>query len=706
MTISVELLRAVAHGLFDVAAVSAVLALVALAVARVPGIGPGTRSRWWSAVAIVPLLAFAVALLQPLALRDIAGRAVPAPLAGAILVDPLDALRHAANASTNARALAVPHDVALVADDSPKSPFPWLPLALALWFAVAVVRSVRVLASVVRAHRIVARSSPASLAPETFARAGGSAPTIFENVVADAVKARVALRVHDGLDSPVAVGLTRRAVVVPARLASSLPAAELRAVVLHEIAHLRRRDDWVYLFERLACAVLWFDPILHLAVRASATSREVACDAAAARATGARTCATALWRSASLLYGGESHRTAPALLSGVPLVERVEALLRPAATSSRRTVAAAVALALLASSASALVVLRAPAYASSDSGLTATGSMRTRRASFALVKLNGGRVLVAGGMIANHNFTANAELYDPSRGTFEPTGSLAEGRTGLSGTLLADGRVLIAGGWTNQGSITASTEIYDPATARFMPGPPMHSPRAGQTATILRDGTVLFTGGAVENNVSTPTAEIYDPRKRTFASVAPMPQGRFAHTATLLRDGRVLVAGGIDGQSSFRSTLLFDPATRAFAPGPAMLEPRSKHAATLLADGSVLVAGGGSDNGWRSRLDVAERYEPKSNRFVPAGTMHVHRFKIAESTVRLANGDVLVAGGGERAELYDAAHDRFRLIDGSMGNARNLGAAVLLDDGSVLIAGGYDSADPLPTTETAQRYRS
>jgi hypothetical protein len=105
-------------------------------------------------------------------------------------------------------------------------------------------------------------------------------------------------------------------------------------------------------------------------------------------------------------------------------------------------------------------------------------------------------------------------------------------------------------------------------------------------------------------------------------------------------------------------------------------------------------------------LDDAERYDPKLNRCVRAGTMNAHRFKIGNSVVRLPNGDVLVAGGGDRVELYDAAHDRFRLIDGSMGNARNLGAAMLLDDGSVLIAGGYDSVDPLPTTDTAQRYRS
>jgi beta-lactamase regulating signal transducer with metallopeptidase domain len=700
MTIPGDLVRAVAHGLLDVTVISCVLAVVALAVARIPGVGAGTRSRWWSAVAIVPLLAFATALLQPLVLHEGAGRAVPAPIAGTVLIDPFDVLRYGTR-GTDAQLSAAPHDVALVADDSLKGAFPWLTLALALWLAIAAARFAHVLVSVVRAHRIVGRSSRAPFAPAALA---GASAAVFGDVVRDAAAARVALRVHGGLDSPVAVGLTRRAVVVPARLATSLPAAELRAVVFHEIAHLRRRDDWTYLLERVACAVLWFDPVVHLAARASATWREVACDAAAARATGARTCATALWRSASLLYGGSSHRAAPALLSGVPLVGRVEALLRPPAMSSRRTVAAAAALAVLASSAGALVVVRAPAYAVNESGLTPTGSMHTRRASFAFVKLTNGRVLVAGGMIANHDFTRNAEIYDPSHGTFEPTGSLAEGRTGLSGTLLVDGRVLIAGGWTSHG-VTASTEIYDPATGRFTAGAPMHSPRAGQTATILRDGTVLFAGGAVENNVSTPTAEIYDPRAHAFASVAPMPQGRVAHTATLLRDGRVLVAGGIDGSASFRSTLLYDPVARSFSPGPPMLEPRSKHSATRLGDGTVLIAGGGSDNSWRSRLEDTERYDPKTNRFVAAGTMHVHRFKIAESTVRLANGDVLIAGGGDRAEVYDVAQDRFRLVDGSMGNARNLGAAVLLNDGSVLIAGGYDSADPLPTTDSAQRYR-
>ena len=566
---------------------------------------------------------------------------------------------------------------------------PWVPLAVAVWLAVAAFRTSRVGVSLARAHGL------ADAAP-------GRVP---EPIACAAAAARVALRLSDDVGTPVAIGVTRRAVILPAKLAALLPASELRAVVLHEIAHLRRRDDWVYLLERLAAAVLWFDPIVHLAARASATWREIACDASAARDAGRRACATALWRSADAISAAGARSPALALLSGGVLVDRVEALLRPTATSPRRALAATVALALCASTASVVAVVRAPAYGSPGaSGLSPTGSMHTRRASFAFVKLHDGRVLVAGGMIANQNFTTAAEIYDPARGVFEPTGSLADGRVGVTGTLLGDNRVLVAGGWTSHG-VTATTELYDPATGRFTAGAPMHAPRAGQTATLLRDGRVLMAGGAVANNVSAATAELYDPRSGTFTVVAPMHEARAAHTATLLTDGRVLVAGGGDGPGSLRSTELFEPAARRFVAGPAMHEPRSKQGAQLLADGSVLIVGGGADGSWASRLDTTERYEPGANRFVPAATMHARRFKLIHATARLANGDVLVAGGNERVEVYETAHDRFRLIDGTMENARNLGGAVLLDDGSVLIAGGYANVNPLPTTETALRYR-
>jgi beta-lactamase regulating signal transducer with metallopeptidase domain len=702
MTLSADLLRALAHGLLDVTAVSAILAAAAFAVARIPGVDAGTRSRWWSAVAIVPLLTLAAAFAQPFVAEAPASGAVSTVAGGVLLVDPLDALQqygtrsHDASPSLRANAAATAPQPALA-----REPLPWLPIAVSVWLAVAAFRLARVLISAVRAHRLAAAAPAAWSRPS--ANRCSDAVTAFDAVAADVAEARVSLRVAAGMSTPVAIGLTRRDVVLPAVLANELSVPELRAVVLHEIAHLRRRDDWVHLFERLAAAVLWFDPFVHVALRASAAWRELACDAAAARTTGGRACASALWRSADVAYGARAGGAALALLSGRTLVGRVEALLRPAATSSRRAVAATLVLAVAVSVTSGIVVVRAPAYAWPGRGtLAPTGSMHTRRASFAAVRLRDGRVLIAGGMIANHNFTNAAELYDPARGIFEPTGSMSEGRVGLTGTLLPDGRVLVAGGWTSRG-LTATTEIYDPASGTFGPAAPMHRPRGGHFATMLRDGTVLFTGG--DEVEPTPTsAEIYDPRRGTFSEIAPMHEARREYTATLLDDGRVLIAGGLEDRVSVRTSELYDPMTRRFAAGPNMLAARSKHGATLLADGSVLITGGGGDYTWRDRLDSAERYNPRANRFVPAGTMNEKRFKLRDATVRLPNGDVLIAGGSDHVELYDAAHDRFRTIEPRMDNARNLASAVLLNDGSVLIAGGYASVDPLPTTETALRY--
>jgi Zn-dependent protease with chaperone function len=685
---SPDVLRALAHGILDVTAVSAILSVVAFAVARIPGVDAGARSRWWSAAAVVPVLAFAAAIAQPLVVP--ARPAAAAAYAGraAILIDPMDTLLR--TAETGATAVGAPANGApSAAPGSRPAADAWLANALALWFAFALYRVARVLVSVARAHRL----------------ATGASLVVPHALTDDAAASRVALRSREDLDTPVAIGLSRRVVIVPTRLVETLPRAELRAVVLHEIAHLRRRDDWTFLLERLACAVLWVNPLIALAARSAATWREIACDAHAARELGGRVCASALWRSASVLATAGGDRTALALLSGATLVDRVEALLRPSAASARRTLAATLALVVFAGTAGVLVAVRAPAYGFPGArGLTLTGSMHTRRASFAFVKLRDGRVLVAGGMIANHDFTNAAELYDPARGVFEPTGSLLDGRTSPTGTLLPDGRVLVAGGWTMHG-ITASAEIYDPASGRFSAAAPMTEPRAGHTATALADGTVLMAGGFHEENAASASAEVYDPRRNTFIAVGPLREPRGAHTATLLGDGRVLIAGGLNGTSALRTSELYAPATRRFTAGPAMLEPRSKHGATLLADGSVLITGGSGDSSWSGRLNTAERYDPRSNRFVAAAPMSARRFKLPNATARLPNGDVLVAGGSERVELYDAARDRFRVVGPSMDNARNFGGALLLDDGSVLIAGGYASVDPLPTTETALRYR-
>ena len=98
-----------------------------------------------------------------------------------------------------------------------------------------------------------------------------------------AVGLRTAVRwaVDARLDSPAVGGLLRPAVVIPPDLNDSLTPNQLTWVLLHELAHVRRGDLWVVVFQRVVQAVFFFNPAVHLANWIIDELREYACDDAA-----------------------------------------------------------------------------------------------------------------------------------------------------------------------------------------------------------------------------------------------------------------------------------------------------------------------------------------------------------------------------------------------------------------------------------------
>lgn len=77
---------------------------------------------------------------------------------------------------------------------------------------------------------------------------------------------------------PITFGLFRPAIVLPEKFADDLPPAQLHAVLLHEIAHVARRDPWVGLAQRLAAAFYWWCPLVHWLNQRLADLREEVCD--------------------------------------------------------------------------------------------------------------------------------------------------------------------------------------------------------------------------------------------------------------------------------------------------------------------------------------------------------------------------------------------------------------------------------------------
>ena len=75
-------------------------------------------------------------------------------------------------------------------------------------------------------------------------------------------------------------------VLIPSALIEGMERSQLRWILAHELAHVRRRDHWVRWLEWLACTVFWWNPIAWWARRRLRAAEEICCDALAVRALG------------------------------------------------------------------------------------------------------------------------------------------------------------------------------------------------------------------------------------------------------------------------------------------------------------------------------------------------------------------------------------------------------------------------------------
>jgi beta-lactamase regulating signal transducer with metallopeptidase domain len=106
-----------------------------------------------------------------------------------------------------------------------------------------------------------------------------SAVTALAEVLQQFPRVRqVKLLVSDDVRVPTALGFFRPAVVLPVWALQDLSADELKGIVLHELAHLRRWDDWTNLAQKFVKALFFFHPAMWWIDSRLALEREIACD--------------------------------------------------------------------------------------------------------------------------------------------------------------------------------------------------------------------------------------------------------------------------------------------------------------------------------------------------------------------------------------------------------------------------------------------
>jgi beta-lactamase regulating signal transducer with metallopeptidase domain len=193
---------------------------------------------------------------------------------------------------------------------------------VALWMIVAVLRAADLAIHSLRLRRLWKEAIPVTI-DERVA-------SVLDAALADCARGPVEVCTTKTLQRPSVIGFFRPRILIPDWLYARLTRGELEQIVLHEAEHLRRRDDWTNLAQKLCLVVFPLNPALAWIERKLCSEREMACDEGVIRVTRApRAYAACL---ASLAERGLERRV-EALSLGAwqrrpELVHRVHSILR------------------------------------------------------------------------------------------------------------------------------------------------------------------------------------------------------------------------------------------------------------------------------------------------------------------------------------------------------------------------------------------
>ncbi len=140
-----------------------------------------------------------------------------------------------------------------------------------VWMVFAGFGLYRICSSVITMIRRRQRSVPVAV-PRVSA--------LFDRCLAEAgLKRNVALRVSDEFEVPVLIAAGRPVVVIPSWCILELSSAELRQVLLHELAHYARRDHLTVFLVQFSRICFFFHPAVWYAAYRAGIEAERACDA-------------------------------------------------------------------------------------------------------------------------------------------------------------------------------------------------------------------------------------------------------------------------------------------------------------------------------------------------------------------------------------------------------------------------------------------
>ncbi|MCC3860349.1 M56 family metallopeptidase [Pseudemcibacter aquimaris] len=138
--------------------------------------------------------------------------------------------------------------------------------ALALWFVGSLIALIKLGGAALNASRI--KSS--------------AYPYVLDDSLSKNWPDDIEVAVSDDVTSPIVIGFVKPLIILPSRFVNSMTADQLKPLLYHELAHIKRFDNCFYLIERVILALYWWNPVMHYLAARLAEERELACDDRAA----------------------------------------------------------------------------------------------------------------------------------------------------------------------------------------------------------------------------------------------------------------------------------------------------------------------------------------------------------------------------------------------------------------------------------------
>jgi beta-lactamase regulating signal transducer with metallopeptidase domain len=218
-------------------------------------------------------LALAAALLAPLLVRVVPLRLPLIPLQRSAVqpdqtdVAPItDGARRIAESPDPAQLPPAPSEAAA---REARTPITLTGLAPVLWLSVTGLLGLRLLGSFVALARIARRTRPLET-PDWHEQLARGCERL-------GIKVQPRLLMTERISIPCIAGWLRPVILLPPSALDWSPDRR-EVVLLHELAHLKRRDIVAHLFGQAACMIHWFNPLVWIAARRQRADAEQACD--------------------------------------------------------------------------------------------------------------------------------------------------------------------------------------------------------------------------------------------------------------------------------------------------------------------------------------------------------------------------------------------------------------------------------------------